>query len=262
MFLGLQRVLIKQTIFPQASTGTPYYFHTELSLNCRMLSSTPPSHSPATANMPPNTSNNPTPPPAPYSQPVLTTIPGPQLTTRYGPQPASSSPASSTPVLTTIQGPQLTTRYTLPGIPGSNVRPPIPPPLPRTPSQPVYHTTTASPLSMPSGPPAAMSQVSTQSTSALVLPTSGNVPGSAAAATAALSRGGGRKPMSLRGAFSKERTLQGAEDSPLASRILTDHNSVHALMYACGDDSNPASDTVNVMEEILIEYIEQLVNIQ
>lgn len=32
-------------------------------------------------------------------------------------------------------------------------------------------------------------------------------------------------------------------------------------MYACGDASNPASDTVNVMEEILIEYIEQLVSI-
>lgn len=32
-------------------------------------------------------------------------------------------------------------------------------------------------------------------------------------------------------------------------------------MYACGDDVNPASDSVNVMEEILIEYIEQLVNI-
>lgn len=37
---------------------------------------------------------------------------------------------------------------------------------------------------------------------------------------------------------------------------------VHTLMYACGDDANPASDTVNVMEEILIEYIEQLVSIQ
>lgn len=35
---------------------------------------------------------------------------------------------------------------------------------------------------------------------------------------------------------------------------------VHALMYACGDDVNPASDSVNVMEEIVIEYIEQLVS--
>ena len=40
------------------------------------------------------------------------------------------------------------------------------------------------------------------------------------------------------------------------------HDTVHALMYACGDDANPASDTVNVMEEILIEYIEQLVSVR
>lgn len=220
-------------------------------INCRMLSST----TPTAFQMPPSTS---TPPPAPHSQPVLTTIPGPQLTTRYGPQPTSSFPASGSPVLTTIQGPQLTTRYTLPGIPGSSVRTSGPPQLPRTPSQPFYHTTTASPLSMPSAPPPAamMSQVSIQSTSASVLPTSGSVSGSAATATAVLSRGGGRKPMSLRGAFAKERTLR----DPLAPPILMDQNSVHALMYACGDDSNPASDTVNVMEEILIEYIEQLVS--
>lgn len=31
------------------------------------------------------------------------------------------------------------------------------------------------------------------------------------------------------------------------------------LMYGFGDDRNPASDTVNVMEEILIEYITDVV---
>lgn len=30
-------------------------------------------------------------------------------------------------------------------------------------------------------------------------------------------------------------------------------------MYATGDDPNPAPDTVNVMEEILLEYITDLV---
>ncbi len=31
------------------------------------------------------------------------------------------------------------------------------------------------------------------------------------------------------------------------------------LMYGFGDDRNPANDTVNVMEEILIEYIVDVV---
>ncbi|KAF9521120.1 hypothetical protein BS47DRAFT_1335221 [Hydnum rufescens UP504] len=48
---------------------------------------------------------------------------------------------------------------------------------------------------------------------------------------------GGRKPQTLRGAFTKE---------------------LRALMYAFGDDASPAPDTVNVMEEMVIEYIGQL----
>lgn len=32
-----------------------------------------------------------------------------------------------------------------------------------------------------------------------------------------------------------------------------------SLMYGFGDDRNPASDTVNVMEEILIEFITDVV---
>jgi hypothetical protein len=34
---------------------------------------------------------------------------------------------------------------------------------------------------------------------------------------------------------------------------------VKSLMYGFGDDRNPANDTVNVMEEILIEYITDIV---
>lgn len=33
-------------------------------------------------------------------------------------------------------------------------------------------------------------------------------------------------------------------------------------MYGFGDDRNPANDTVNVMEEILIEYITDVVRVQ
>lgn len=35
---------------------------------------------------------------------------------------------------------------------------------------------------------------------------------------------------------------------------------VKSLMYGFGDDRNPANDTVNVMEEILIEYISDVVS--
>lgn len=37
--------------------------------------------------------------------------------------------------------------------------------------------------------------------------------------------------------------------------------SVKNIMYGFGDDRNPASDTVNVMEEILIEYITDVVRL-
>jgi len=45
---------------------------------------------------------------------------------------------------------------------------------------------------------------------------------------------GGRRPSNMKGLFTKE---------------------LKNLMYGFGDDRNPASDTVSVMEEILIEYI-------
>ncbi|KAJ7343445.1 transcription initiation factor IID, 18kD subunit-domain-containing protein [Mycena albidolilacea] len=56
----------------------------------------------------------------------------------------------------------------------------------------------------------------------------------AAAATGGATGRGARKQSSLRGSFTKE---------------------LKNLMYGFGDDRNPANDTVNVMEEILIEYI-------
>lgn len=36
---------------------------------------------------------------------------------------------------------------------------------------------------------------------------------------------------------------------------------VRNLMYGFGDDRNPANDTVNVMEEILVEYIVDVVRV-
>jgi hypothetical protein len=35
---------------------------------------------------------------------------------------------------------------------------------------------------------------------------------------------------------------------------------VKSLMYGFGDDRNPATDAVNVMEEILVEYITDVVS--
>ncbi|KAJ7235478.1 transcription initiation factor IID, 18kD subunit-domain-containing protein [Mycena haematopus] len=56
----------------------------------------------------------------------------------------------------------------------------------------------------------------------------------AAAATGGATGRGSRKQPNMRGLFTKE---------------------LKTLMYGFGDDRNPATDTVNVMEEILIEYI-------
>lgn len=38
-------------------------------------------------------------------------------------------------------------------------------------------------------------------------------------------------------------------------------DAVRNLMYSFGDDRNPANDTVNVMEEILVEYIVDVVRL-
>lgn len=69
--------------------------------------------------------------------------------------------------------------------------------------------------------------------------------------------GGGRsarRGASYKGLFTKERecaplSLCGFRlNSPL-------YTIVKNLLYGFGDDRNPASDTVNVMEEILVEFI-------
>ncbi|KAL0953933.1 hypothetical protein HGRIS_005097 [Hohenbuehelia grisea] len=60
-----------------------------------------------------------------------------------------------------------------------------------------------------------------------------------AAATAGAT-GRGRKQANFKGMFTKE---------------------LKSLMYGFGDDRNPANDTVNVMEEILIEYITDVVRL-
>ncbi|KAG9049685.1 hypothetical protein FS837_009449 [Tulasnella sp. UAMH 9824] len=65
------------------------------------------------------------------------------------------------------------------------------------------------------------------------VPASATQPASTAAATTG-AKGPGRKQTTFKGAFVKD---------------------LRNMMYGFGDDPNPAPDTVNVMEEILMEYI-------
>ena len=67
----------------------------------------------------------------------------------------------------------------------------------------------------------------------------------------------GRKGSSYRGLFTKERTYATAPFAQTAAQLP--RGAVRNLMYGFGDDRNPANDTVNVMEEILIEYIVDVV---
>lgn len=68
---------------------------------------------------------------------------------------------------------------------------------------------------------------------------------------------GSKKQSSTKGLFTKEREL------PESYNVLTPYERsfiiVRNLMYGFGDDRNPANDTVNVMEEILVEYIADVV---
>ena len=65
---------------------------------------------------------------------------------------------------------------------------------------------------------------------------------------------GARKQVNIKGLFTKER-----EYSFLGLKNSNQNSSVKNLMYGFGDDRNPANDTVNVMEEILVEYITDVV---
>ena len=67
---------------------------------------------------------------------------------------------------------------------------------------------------------------------------------------------GGKRQSNLRGLFTKECTV--LVILFIFSPVLRSHL-VRSLMYGFGDDRNPANDTVNVMEEILIEYITDVV---
>lgn len=72
---------------------------------------------------------------------------------------------------------------------------------------------------------------------------------------------GSRKQSNLKGLFTKECELIKVEAcvSLPSAPFLTEVLVVKSLMYGFGDDRNPSNDTVNVMEEILIEYITDVV---
>jgi transcription initiation factor TFIID subunit 13 len=44
-------------------------------------------------------------------------------------------------------------------------------------------------------------------------------------------------------------------------KLLSQIPAVKNLMYGFGDDRNPANDTVSVMEEILVEFIADVVRV-
>ena len=67
-----------------------------------------------------------------------------------------------------------------------------------------------------------------------------------------------KKQSNFKGLFAKERA-----SIPVLSRptITPTFVPVRNLMFGFGDDRNPSNDTVNVMEEILVEYIADIVGI-
>lgn len=69
---------------------------------------------------------------------------------------------------------------------------------------------------------------------------------------------GSKKQSSTKGLFTKERELPKVT---MFRRVMDERSYiiVRNLMYGFGDDRNPANDTVNVMEEILVEYIADVV---
>jgi transcription initiation factor TFIID subunit 13 len=67
---------------------------------------------------------------------------------------------------------------------------------------------------------------------------------------------GSRKQSTVKGLFTKEREI---EIDVLCYDATNLPFPVKSLMYGFGDDRNPATDSVNVMEEILVEYITDVV---
>lgn len=66
-----------------------------------------------------------------------------------------------------------------------------------------------------------------------------------------------KKQSNLKGLFTKERASQ--PRVVVYNSWFNFYSLVRNLMFGFGDDRNPSSDTVNVMEEILVEYIADVV---
>ncbi|KAF8503442.1 TFIID-domain-containing protein [Russula emetica] len=62
-----------------------------------------------------------------------------------------------------------------------------------------------------------------------------------------------KKQSNFKGLFTKERASQSR--LVVCNSRFNLHSLVRNLMFGFGDDRNPSNDTVNVMEEILVEYI-------
>ena len=67
-----------------------------------------------------------------------------------------------------------------------------------------------------------------------------------------------KKQSNFKGLFTKERACQSC--LVMYSSRFNLHFQVRNLMFGFGDDRNPSNDTVNVMEEILVEYIADVVS--
>jgi transcription initiation factor TFIID subunit 13 len=77
-------------------------------------------------------------------------------------------------------------------------------------------------------------------------------------ATSGPSSRGYKKQSNFKGLFTKERASN-------SHACVATHKPafvpVRNLMFGFGDDRNPSNDTVNVMEEILVEYIADMVRV-
>lgn len=164
---------------------------------------------------------------------TLNTIPYPQTSVRYGNPPAAASPRPGTPTSSQYAPAppsSIPNRYNMPPVAGPGPPPVRPPPVVphRTASNSNFHPYGGTPTSTKPPLPSPLQSTGTYfnagtsfsmpTGTGLGIPTSLSMPTplSATAPTAASAlgaaganaqKGGGRKPMSLRGAFSKEREL-------------------------------------------------------
>ncbi|KAF5380959.1 hypothetical protein D9615_003975 [Tricholomella constricta] len=108
---------------------------------------------------------------------------------------------------------------------------PTPTPVAQTPAPVTAHT---------SATPTTMAQVPPRTTTFTSYTPSYMRESAATASSGGATGRGPRKQSSVKGLFTKE---------------------LKSIMYGFGDDRNPANDTVNVMEEILVEYITDVVRL-